>query len=140
MKNKILVLGNQVSHLHTLRDLVGVGDVVSGTTNKKKREAMFESFRNGDLQVIYATYALASEGLDLPMMTDLVLAAPIKNRSRVLQSVGRVERSYPGKKVGRVHDFVDACSSRAVQSIFDKSLTERKRLYRSKGYKIKEVK
>ncbi len=137
--NKILVLTSQVAHLHALRELAGAGEVFTGSTPRKRRESLLNSFKHGDLQVLYATYSLASEGLDVPSMTHIVLASPIKNRSRLTQVVGRVARSHPGKTKGIVVDFYDVCETRPIQSIFGQYLTERKRMYRANNYKVKEI-
>jgi len=45
--------------------------------------------------VIYGTFTLAHEGLDIPDLDTLVLATP---KSDIVQSVGRILRETPGKK------------------------------------------
>jgi superfamily II DNA or RNA helicase len=57
--------------------------------------------------VIFATYALAKEGLDLPNLTRLILATPQKDFAIVKQSVGRIERNIEGKTTPIVYDLVD---------------------------------
>ena len=55
-------------------------------------------------QVILATFAMASEGLDIPDMDTVILTTPM---SSVQQSVGRIIREVKGKKKPIVVDFVD---------------------------------
>ena len=55
-------------------------------------------------QIIFATSQLVQEGLDIPTLDTLILATPM---SDVEQAVGRVQRSFPGKKSPVVVDFRD---------------------------------
>ena len=48
-------------------------------------------------QVIVATYSIASEGLDMPLLDALHFATPVKTPSMVKQCVGRIERASEGK-------------------------------------------
>jgi superfamily II DNA or RNA helicase len=87
--------------------MVGYGEVITGEVNKDQRQAAFEGIKTGNVRVIYATYALAKEGLDLPNLTRLILATPQKDFAIVKQSVGRIERNITGKAQPVVYDLVD---------------------------------
>ena len=54
-----------------------------------------------------ATYSLIAEGFDVPMLENLIMASPIKDERLVIQSVGRCQRPYNGKKIANVYDFYD---------------------------------
>ena len=73
------------------------------TAKKKEREGILK----GDWEVMFATYQIAKEGLDIPSLINLVMASPVKNDITVTQSVGRVMRAFPNKEYGYVWDFDD---------------------------------
>ena len=76
-------------------------------------------------KVIIATYAMASEGLDIKTLTTLVMATP---KSDVCQSVGRILRSKHENPL--VIDIID------IHQIFKNQYTKRKAYYKKKEYKI----
>lgn len=109
-----LVLGNRVEYLKKMADVVGESKKVlciSGMGQSKKAKAeRKEALRQldcGDLDVVFGTYQLAKEGLDVPNLKYVVLATPEKDETTVIQSIGRVGRKAEGKKCGIVLDFVD---------------------------------
>jgi superfamily II DNA or RNA helicase len=102
-----LVLSHRVDHCNTLKNLVGYGEVITGAVNKDQRQFAFEGIKSGKVRVIFATYALAKEGLDLPNLTRLILATPQKDYAIVKQSVGRIERNVDGKDQPIALDLVD---------------------------------
>ena len=58
-------------------------------------------------RILFATYQLAKEGLDIPCLDRLVLATPTRNKVIVQQSIGRIQRPAPGKTEALVIDLVD---------------------------------
>jgi superfamily II DNA or RNA helicase len=113
-----LVLSHRVEHLRVLEILLsGLGiksAVVCATTPKAQRDFSLELARKGELPVLLATYSLAKEGLDIPILDTLHLATPNKNKAIVIQSVGRVERNFDGKKQPEICDYVDFSVSYCV--------------------------
>ena len=98
---KQLILCHRVAQVKALCELIGSGAVaIYGAISAKKRN--FETSN-----IIVATYALAKEGLDIPSLSVLHLATPIKERGMVRQCVGRVERNVIGKSEPLVYDYVD---------------------------------
>lgn len=69
--------------------------------------------------VILATYAYASEGLDIPVLDTCILATP---RLDVKQSVGRILRSPDGNPI--LIDIIDR-----GRNLIERQFTERKKLY-----------
>lgn len=76
-------------------------------------------------QIIIATYAMASEGLDIKTLTTLLMATP---KSDVCQSVGRILRVKHANPV--VIDIVD------YHEIFEKQWLKRRAYYVKQKYKI----
>jgi superfamily II DNA or RNA helicase len=107
LQNYNLVLTHRVDHCRVLRNLIGTGSIITGSVTKEERAEIFDRMRSGKEHVLVATYALAKEGLDIPNLDRLYLATPQKDYAIVTQSVGRIERSQPGKQQPIVYDFVD---------------------------------
>jgi superfamily II DNA or RNA helicase len=76
-------------------------------------------------KIIIATYAMASEGLDIKTLTSLILASP---KTDVCQSVGRILRVKHSSPL--VIDVIDA------HDIFMSQWYKRRKYYKSQNYKI----
>lgn len=88
---KILVLSDRIDHLHYLKETVD--DTLEEKINtcyyigKCKRSEREFAEDNGD--IIYASYSMAHEGLDIKHLNTVILASPRKD---VVQSIGRIMR------------------------------------------------
>lgn len=102
-----LVLVKQIKHGKLLEPMITGSRFLSGTDAGTERASVFQEIRDGNLRVIIAT-TIADLGLDVPALTNLVLAGGGKSSTRHLQRIGRVARPYPGKKFARVIDFDDS--------------------------------
>lgn len=100
---KTMVLSERVAHLEILSQMCHHKHVILSTAKKKEREGILK----GNWEVMFATYQIAKEGLDIPSLINLVMASPVKNDITVTQSVGRVMRAFPNKEYGYVWDFDD---------------------------------
>ena len=113
--NNMIVLANRVEYLQKMcEDAVAHGKravCLSGQGQSKKakaeRKAALEKLNNGELDIIFSTYLLAKEGLDVPNLRYVIFATPEKDETTVIQSAGRVGRKAEGKSHGVVIDFVD---------------------------------
>ena len=76
-------------------------------------------------KVIIATYAMASEGLDIKTLTSLIMASP---KTDVCQSVGRILRVKHSSPV--VIDIIDS------HDIFEKQWQKRRQYYMKQKYNI----
>jgi len=74
---------------------------LGGMTHKQLLEAEVKA---QTARVIFATYQMAAEGLDVPPLDTLFLTTPA---GKVEQAVGRIQRKYPDKKQPIVVDFRD---------------------------------
>lgn len=102
-----LVLSDRVEQLKYLCDQVDNGVQIDGGTPKKQRQKALEDMRNGKKKYLFASYSLAKEGLDVPIIENLIMATPVKDMAIVTQSVGRIQRPCSDKKEANVYDFVD---------------------------------
>lgn len=106
-RNGIIVFTRFVEDAERLaEDLMGICEVVSGTTPKKEREAILERFKNGDTEVI-ANVGILTTGFDHPALDTIILARPTMSLALYYQMIGRAIRPYEGKD-GWV---IDLCGS-----------------------------
>lgn len=125
-----IVISERTSQLEYLHKKVPSSIYINGKTPKKKREQEIEEFRQGKHKVLFATYSLVAEGLDIPILENLVMASPVKDERLVIQAIGRCQRPSEDKKIANVYDLVDDVS------ILDKFTRKRKSVYKKEGWKI----
>ena len=112
----VLVLSDRLQHLDVMeKRLCAVLPyrtarlgIASTKAEKERRARILTDLNNGSLNVVFATYKLAKEGLDVPNLRTVVLSCPVKDKTTVIQSAGRVARKAEGKDFGTVIDFSDA--------------------------------
>lgn len=108
-----LVLSDRVSHLKELQKWLryGISEIIDGSMQSKAaktlRKEVLRKLNDGELDVVFATYKLAKEGLDVPNLRYVVFASPIKDKTTVTQAAGRVARKADGKEFGTIIDFSD---------------------------------
>ena len=125
----ILVLTSLVDHAKFLAEALKAEALV-GEVTAKRREAVLARVRSGELRVVVATQ-LADEGLDLPMLDAVVLAAPSSHKPATRQRVGRACRALEGKRTPLVVDVVDHGDWAR------RKWSARRSLYRSLGWDIR---
>ena len=97
-----------LERLHAYALSLGLAaEFVCGATKKAERTAALARMKAGQARILFATYQLAKEGLDIPCLDRLVLVTPTRNKVIVQQSIGRIQRPAPGKTEALVIDLVD---------------------------------
>ena len=107
MQGSTIVLSDRVEQLKYLVKHVTNGVQIDGNTPKKDRKQALDDVRSGKIKYLFASYNLCREGLDCPILTNLILATPFKDYAYLIQSCGRIQRPYEGKKIAYVFDYVD---------------------------------
>lgn len=119
MKNSAhsnLILSDRLDQLHYLYNqlppaLQELSAVIDGKMTSKKakaeREQAIDDMRTGKKRFLFASYKLAKEGLDIPRLDRLHLATPQKDYAIIVQSVGRIARTFGGKEQPICFDYVD---------------------------------
>lgn len=111
-----LILSDRLSQLYALYDslpeeLRAQASVIDGTMTSKKGKAertqAIEDMRTGKKHFLFASYKLAKEGLDIPRLDRLHLATPQKDYAIIVQSVGRIARTFEDKEQPVCYDYVD---------------------------------
>ena len=128
-QRKVLVLSDRRTHLlHMFEEVKAHGKHSTGVyIGGMKQDALTAC---EDKQVIFATYAIAAEGLDLRHMDTLLLASP---KGDIVQSVGRILRDKHLDRVPTIIDVVDCFS------IFERQGQKRIKYYESQGYNVSGV-
>lgn len=134
--NKCIILSERINHLNKLNELIGYkGKVIDGNMTSKKskelRQKILKDMKQGKENILFASYSLAREGLDIPILNRLFLATPKKEKTAIIQSVGRIERKYENKTDPIVYDFVDIKFDTAW-----KMFTIRKRIYKNNNNEV----
>ena len=126
----VIVLSDRRHHLETMREALGhqgvcdTGLYVGGMKNE-----LLE--RSKASRVLLGTYAMVSEGFDLPKLDTLVLSTP---KSDVEQAVGRIQRKHEitaDDNPPLVLDVVDD------YSVFRKQAARRRGFYEKRKYTIR---
>jgi len=120
---QIMILSNTKNLLLQLYEGIhlfegSIGYYLGGMKEEKLKETESK-------KIILATYAMASEGLDIKTLTTLIMATP---KSDVCQSVGRILRSKHERPM--VIDFVDN------HQLFQNQYKKRCTYYKSKNYLV----
>ena len=119
MGRSCLILSDRLDHLEFLmrllppimrKEAVMVSGKMTTKKGKAEREKAIEDMRSGKKKYLFATYALAKEGLDIPCLERLFLTTPQKDYAVVTQSIGRIARVCEGKSDPIAYDFVDNIS------------------------------
>lgn len=105
---RVLILVRYLSHGRELSDRLA--DIphffVNGEIDGQTRELVKKDFEDGKLKCLIAS-SVFDIGVDLPSLDALILACGGKSTVRTLQRIGRVIRSFPGKKNAIVVEFID---------------------------------
>lgn len=127
-RKKIIVVSGQVLHCQELYTAVQkaldqkpILALMAGPNVESKLA------KDPATKVVFATYSLLEEGYDDPYLDTLVLATP---RSRIQQTIGRIERSHEGKLRPLVIDLVDQFS------VYPNMWFKRRAFYASRGFLI----
>jgi superfamily II DNA or RNA helicase len=124
---QIMILGHNkvlLKYLHDAiedRNMASVGYYVGGMKEKDLKISETK-------KVVIATYAMASEGLDIKTLSTLIMATP---KSSVEQCIGRILRVKHDRPL--VVDIVDQ------HEFFNRQWMKRKRFYVKEKYKIKRT-
>lgn len=126
---KVLVLSDRIEHLQTLKNRLDKKEItisdfyIGGMKQKALEKAKLAN-------VIFASYGMASEGLDIPELNTLFM---VTSRKEVEQAVGRVIRKINSDIRPLIYDFTDQLPSFVNQG------KHRRKLYIKMGFEIKII-
>jgi len=126
-ENQIMVLSHNRSILTYLYDGINhrkigtTGYYVGGMKQEQRKETE-------EKQIVLATYAMASEGLDIKTLNTLIMITP---KTDIVQSVGRILRMKHENPI--IVDIVDS------HDLFQKQWIQRRRYYKKCNYRIRYI-
>lgn len=123
-----LVLVDGISFGKKLSGMIEGSVFLQGNVKMKDRKKVYDSFKTEDNLVIIATVQIASTGLDIPRIFNMVCIDVGKSFVRTIQSIGRSLRKADDKD--RAH-FTDICSNLKYSK---KHLRERIKYYKEARY------
>tara|TARA_B110000503_G_C7156001_1_gene417331 strand:+ start:1516 stop:2970 length:1455 start_codon:yes stop_codon:yes gene_type:complete len=123
-----IATGEQLAELH--EDWV----FVSGSMKQKDRQTEYDEISDADNKVIVATYGVASVGINIPRIFNLVMLEPGKSFVRVVQSIGRGIRKASDK------DYLNVVDITSNLKYSKRHLTKRKAFYKDQGFPFKVTK
>jgi superfamily II DNA or RNA helicase len=130
-----LVLVAQVNAGKQLQTMIKDSVFVHGAVKSVDRKEEYKSVNTENNKVIIATYGVASTGINLPRIFNLVMIEPGKAFIRTIQSIGR------GLRRAKDKDFVNIYDICSTLKFSKRHLTVRKKYYNEAQYpyKIKKI-
>ena len=123
-----LILVDRINAGHALVERLDDAVFVSGGMKVVDRKEEYDDVAISDNKIIVATYGVASTGINIPRIFNLVLIEPGKSFVRVIQSIGRGIRKAEDKDFVQIWDITSSCR------FAKRHLTQRKHFYREANY------
>jgi superfamily II DNA or RNA helicase len=123
-----LVLVDRIKAGELLCENLPGAEFVSGSMKATTRKDHYDDINEGTNIILVATYGVASVGLNIPRIFNLVLLEPGKSFVRVIQSIGRGVRKANDK------DHVEIWDIASTAKYSKKHLSERKVFYKEANY------
>lgn len=129
-----LILIDRIETGEILSQLIPGSVFLDGSIKSSKRKDEYKSIQFEDGKVLIATFGIASTGISISRLFNLVLFEPGKSFVRVIQSIGRGLRVAEDKTHVKVIDVASTCK------YSKRHLTKRKQFYKEAGYPYKVIK
>ena len=123
-----LILVDRISAGEILSKKIKDSVFISGSTKNLDRKEQYDEVSTSQNKIIIATYGVASVGINIPRIFNLVLIEPGKSFVRVIQSIGRGIRKAEDKEHVRIWDITSSCK------FAKRHLTQRKKFYKEANY------
>ena len=123
-----LILVDRISSGQALVDKIPGAVFISGEVKSEDRKEQYDEVADSQDKVIVATYGVASVGINIPRIFNLVLIEPGKSFVRVIQSIGRGVRKAKDKDFVQIWDITSTCK------FAKRHLTKRKQFYKEANY------
>jgi superfamily II DNA or RNA helicase len=103
---KVLVVASRVEFLVWAAEQVPRAASITGQVKDiKERTSILNKIGTGELDVIFGTMSIFSEGISQNDLSCLILATPTNNEPMLTQLIGRIIREVPGKKQPLILDI-----------------------------------
>lgn len=126
-----LVLVNRIDTGKALEKFIPNSTFISGADKVSERKEAYDEIKSVDNKVLIATFGVASTGINILRLFNLVMIEPGKSYIKVIQSIGRGLRKGLDKDNVQIWDVSSTCR------YSKRHLTERKRFYKDSKWPIK---
>lgn len=123
-----LVLVDRIETGNVLSSLIPDSVFISGKVKSVNRKDEYDAFKTENSKVLIATFGVASVGINIVSLYNLVLLEPGKSFVRVIQSIGR------GLRKGFEKDHIEIWDITSSMKYSKRHLTGRKVFYKEKQY------
>jgi len=123
-----MILVDRISAGELLERQIPDSVFISGSTKNMERKEHYDEVSIAQRKVIIATYGVASVGINIPRIFNLVLIEPGKSFVRVIQSIGRGIRKAEDKDHVNIWDITSSCK------FAKRHLGQRKKFYKEANY------
>ena len=123
-----LILVDRISAGEQLQEAIPDSVFIKGDVKLKDRKEQYDEIKEATNKVLIATYGVASVGINIPRIFNLVLIEPGKSFVRVIQSIGRGIRKAEDKDFVQIWDLTSSCK------YAKRHLTARKKIYKEAEY------
>ncbi len=129
-----LILVSKIDIGNKLTQLIPNSIFIQGKTKSTDRKTEYNDINTEDNKVLIATYGVASTGINIPRLFNIVLLESGKSFVRVIQSIGRGLRKAKDKNHVTIYDI---CSTAKFSKVH---LIQRKKFYKEAKYPFTEKK
>ena len=129
-----LVLVDRIKAGELLEEFLDDAIFLSGSDKSTVRKEHYDKIADSDNEIIVATYGIASTGINIPRIFNLVMIEAGKSYVKVIQSIGRGIRKAKDKDHVEIWDFTGSLK------YSKRHLTKRKNFYKRVQYPFTMVK
>lgn len=129
-----LILVDRIKAGELLEEFIDNAVFLSGSDKSDVRKENYDKVNKGTNEIVIATYGIASVGINIPRIFNLVLVEPGKSYIKVIQSIGRGIRKAKDKDYVQIYDFTSSLK------YSKRHLTKRKAFYKKVQYPFDVVK
>lgn len=134
-RGSVLIIVNRVAHGKRLVELAkSQGLHITFVNGSDSTDLRKKTIANMAINGVYCATPIFDEGVDIPAIHSLILAAGGKSYVKLLQRIGRGLRYKDGDNKLVVYDFIDT-SNKHLQNHSD----ERLRTYEDEGFEVKTI-
>lgn len=105
--------------------------IATGDYSRKHNDEQVLKLEKGEATILITTFELLGEGFDVQKLNRGFIALPFREKARVEQSVGRIQRTCPGKTDAVMYDYVDENIG-----VLDNQFRHRAKVYESLGIEV----
>jgi superfamily II DNA or RNA helicase len=125
-----LVLIDRVETGKLLLDLLPDSVFINGSTKAMERKKQYDEISEVDNRIIIATYGVASTGISIARLFNVVLMDSGKSFTKIIQSIGRGLRKASDKDHVEIYDICSNCR------FSKRHLAKRKEYYKEAKYEF----